>query len=349
MLAGRLVMTSRGLGSLAAVTQMTVTNCVKDNLRQAAELIEQAAARGAAMVFLPEAADFIGQSREETGELSQGLEGSTVVALREEAARHGVWLSLGGLHVREQGRDKLSNTHIVVDSLGEVVATYSKTHLFDVTIPGKFSLRESEYVTAGTELVPPVATPLGLLGLGVCYDLRFPEHSQALAGAGAQLLSFPSAFTVATGLAHWEVLLRARAVETQTYVIAAAQVGSHNAKRTSFGHAMIVDPWGTVVAQCREGVGLALAEVDLSYLAKVRANMPVQEQRRPDLYGKVSQGHGGADSFHCCRVCDGSHDDGCRGAAMSRPGRPVPGTCPLQPSWPGPDPGRRQGAGAAAG
>lgn len=278
---------SRGLGGWAAVCQMTVTSDVAENLEQAGSLVEQAAARGASVVFLPEAADFIGQNREQTRGLSQGRGGSTVQAFSEMARQHGVWLSLGGLHVLEEEGGKISNTHLVVDREGRVVASYCKTHLFDVSIPGKFSLKESDYAEVGKVLPLPIETPLGNLGLGICYDLRFAEHSQALVRAGAELLTFPSAFTIPTGLAHWESLLRARAIETQTYVIAAAQVGNHNPKRSSYGHAMIVDPWGTVVAQCREGVGLAMAHIDLDYLATVRRNMPVQRQRRPDLYGEV--------------------------------------------------------------
>lgn len=240
------------------------------------------------MVFLPEAADYIAESREESAALAQGRGGSTVAALGALASRCGVWLSVGGLHLRGEG-GRSTNTHLVIDREGVVVASYDKAHLFDVCIPGKVSLRESDYVEPGTCLPPPVATPMGLLGLGVCYDLRFPEHSLALRRAGAQVLTFPSAFTPTTGQAHWETLLRARAIETQSYVVAAAQVGRHNSKRSSYGHAMVVDPWGAVVAQCGEGVGLALARVDLEYLARIRGEMPVMEQRRPELYGQVGE------------------------------------------------------------
>ena len=200
-----------------------------------------------------------------------------------------MWLGLGGVHtVVENVPEKTSNTHLVISSSGDIVATYNKTHLFDVNIPGAVSLCESAYVRPGTSLAAPVSTPLGSLGLGVCYDLRFAEQCQELAAAGAEILTFPSAFTVNTGMAHWEPLLRARAMETQCYVVAAAQTGRHNDKRSSYGHSMIVDPWGVVTAQCGEGVGVATANIDLSYLARVRSNMPVQSHRRPDLYGRVS-------------------------------------------------------------
>lgn len=278
---------SRGMAAIAAVAQMTVTSDLAANIKQANSLVEKARAEGASMVFLPEAADFIGESREQTSQLSQPVAGSTVTAFRDMAQKHGLWLSLGGIHIREKDGEKTSNTHLLVDMEGEIVATYAKTHLFDACVPGKFSLKESDYVAAGMGLTPPVDTPVGRLGLGICYDLRFGEHSQALARAGAQLLTFPSAFTVATGQAHWEALLRARAIETQSYVIAAAQTGQHNSKRSSYGHAMIVDPWGVVAAEVKEGVGVAVAPIDLEKVARIRREMPVQDQRRPEIYGQV--------------------------------------------------------------
>ena len=275
------------MAAIAAVAQMTVTSDLAANIKQANSLVEKARAEGASMVFLPEAADFIGESREQTSQLSQPVAGSTVTAFRDMAQKHGLWLSLGGIHIREKDGEKTSNTHLLVDMEGEIVATYAKTHLFDACVPGKFSLKESDYVAAGMGLTPPVDTPVGRLGLGICYDLRFGEHSQALARAGAQLLTFPSAFTVATGQAHWEALLRARAIETQSYVIAAAQTGQHNSKRSSYGHAMIVDPWGVVAAEVKEGVGVAVAPIDLEKVARIRREMPVQDQRRPEIYGQV--------------------------------------------------------------
>ena len=240
------------------------------------------------MVFLPEACDFIGENRQQTLTLAQPLDGQTVREYQRMAVTHSVWLSLGGVHTVTEGEEgRTGNTHVIVNSEGKIVKTYNKTHLFDVNIPGSVSLSESAYVTPGSSLPPPVPTPLGKLGLGICYDLRFPEHSLALARAGAELLTFPSAFTVTTGQAHWESLLRARAIETQCYVVAAAQTGKHNGKRSSYGHSMIVDPWGVVVAQCGEGEGMAMASIDLEYLHTVRGNMPVQQHRRPELYGMV--------------------------------------------------------------
>ncbi|XP_061664447.1 deaminated glutathione amidase isoform X2 [Syngnathoides biaculeatus] len=165
---------------------------------------------------------------------------------------------------------------------GEIVSTYRKCHLFDVELPEKgVSLNESAFTIPGDSLAAPVQTPVGQLGLGVCYDLRFPEFSLALRKSGADILTFPSAFTEATGAAHWEVLLRARAIENQCYVLAAAQVGRHHAKRSSYGHALAVDPWGAVIADCGgERAGVALVEVDLEKIRTVRGNMPLQKHRR---------------------------------------------------------------------
>lgn len=272
----------------AAVCQMTSSHDVKENINQASSLIEGAARMGADMVFLPEAFDFIGRNSQETRELAQTTEGNTIRAFQDIAVENKVWLSLGGFHEKICEEDtKLYNSHVIISNSGHLVQAYHKTHLFDVEIPGKFRLKESDYVSAGMKISPPVDTPLGKLGLSICYDLRFPELNISLRKQGAQILSFPSAFTIPTGMAHWKPLLQARAIESQCYVVAAAQTGRHNDKRSSYGHAMIVDPWGAVIAECREGINFALAEIDLQYLNKIRGEMPVMEQRRPDLYGNV--------------------------------------------------------------
>ncbi|KAF6075309.1 nitrilase 1 [Phyllostomus discolor] len=150
-------------------------------------------------------------------------------------------------------------------------------------------MRESNSTMPGPRLELPVRTPAGRVGLAICYDMRFPELSLALAQAGAEILTYPSAFGSVTGPAHWEVLLRARAIETQCYVVAAAQCGRHHEKRASYGHSMVVDPWGTVVACCSEGPGLCLARIDLGYLRQLRQHLPVFQHRRPDLYGNLGR------------------------------------------------------------
>lgn len=269
------------------VCQLTCTADKDRNFQISKALIQRAQTKGAKMVFLPEAVDYIGESKQQSIEMAEDLNGTTISKYRDLAKQLGIWLSIGGFHQKVKDEKKVLNTHVIIDDSGEIKSTYSKTHLFDLDIPGKVRLCESDYTVPGDAMVSPIVTPVGRVGLTICYDLRFPEMSTALAKQGAEILTYPSAFTVPTGMAHWEVLLRSRAIETQCYVVAAAQTGKHNEKRQSYGHAMIIDPWGAVIAQCREGTDVCVAEVDLSYLQSVRSNMPVWEHRRPDLYGEI--------------------------------------------------------------
>ncbi|KAG1959178.1 deaminated glutathione amidase isoform X2 [Pimephales promelas] len=275
---------------VAAVCQMTATPDKEANFSACTRLVEQAKEGGASMVFLPEGFDYIGSSREETLALSESLDGDIITRYTHLARKLDLWLSLGGFH--ERGHDwktdrRIYNSHVIINGKGEVVSVYRKAHLFDVELTSKgVSLKESAFTVAGPRLLPPVQTPIGKVGLGVCYDLRFPELSSALQRHGAEILTFPSAFTVATGAAHWEVLLRARAIETQCFVLAAAQVGSHHSRRASYGHALAVDPWGVVIGDCGgTDVGVALVQIDLQTLRDVRRDMPVQQHRREkDFY-----------------------------------------------------------------
>ncbi|XP_071379657.1 deaminated glutathione amidase [Centroberyx affinis] len=270
---------------VAAVCQVTATPDKEANFSACKRLVEGAKEKGASMVFLPEGFDYIGSSREETLSLSESLAGDTVSRYTQLARKLEVWLSLGGFH--ERGHDwendqRIYNSHIIINDKGDIVSVYRKSHLFDVELPGRgVSLKESAFTIPGPALLPTVQTPIGKVGLGICYDLRFPELSLALQRHGAEILTYPSAFTVATGAAHWEVLLRARAIETQCFVLAAAQVGRHHEKRSSFGHALAVDPWGVVLGDCGgENTGMCLVEIDLEKVRDTRRNMPVQQHRR---------------------------------------------------------------------
>lgn len=213
--------------------------------------------------------------------IAEPLTGPTIARYSALAKRLGLWLSLGGFQEKGPDPSHLFNCHVIIDAGGHIAATYRKIHLFNVDVPGGPVLMESRFTSPGTQLAV-CDSPAGRLGLSVCYDLRFPEVYQRLVlDMGAEVLLVPSAFTVATGKAHWEVLLRARAIETQCYVVAAAQAGRHNEKRESYGHSIIVDPWGTVVGKLDDphATGIAVAEVDLDAMRKVRERMPVAEHR----------------------------------------------------------------------
>ncbi|KAF4307286.1 putative hydrolase nit2 [Botryosphaeria dothidea] len=269
------------------------------NLKQCRQLVAKATSAGAKALFLPEASDYIGSSASETVSLAKPVrESEFVVGLQDEARNSKLSINVG-IHEPAEGGNKVKNTLIWIDERGDIVQRYQKLHLFDVEIKGGPILKESQSVEKGTSILPPFETPVGRVGMMICFDLRFPEISLALKRQNAQILVYPSAFTVPTGRAHWEPLLRARAIETQSYVIAAAQSGFHNEKRCSYGHSMVISPWGEVVADLGgfdavEGyneVGkqpppsLALVDLDLSFTDKVRAEVPLL--RRTDVYPEV--------------------------------------------------------------
>ncbi|KAG5329010.1 NFT1 protein, partial [Acromyrmex heyeri] len=273
---------------LIAVCQMrSIADKVK-NLQVVSELAAEAKRRSATIAFFPEACDFLADNKKDIVTMAEPLTGLTVTAYKEIAIKNNIWLSLGGIHEASDNVEKIYNTHILINNEGELVAMYRKLHLFDMDNKDTgVRLMESDYVLKGIEIVPPVSTPIGKLALSICYDMRFPELSITLRNMGAQVLTYPSAFTYETGAAHWEVMLRARAIENQCYVIAAAQTGAHNKKRKSWGHAMIVDPWGTIIAQCTDKLGIAMAEIDLTLLEKIRKDMPCEQHRRNDLYSRM--------------------------------------------------------------
>ena len=268
------------------------TNDVGANFAACSKLVEEACAKSAQIVFFPECFSFIGAAAGEAQAVAEPLSGPILARYRNLAKQHSVWLSLGGFQERVDGEERIYNTHVVIDGGGEIRATYRKIHLFDVPM---VNLVESRQALAGSELVA-VDSPAGRLGLTVCYDLRFPELFQKLTFVhGAQVLLVPSAFAVKTGEAHWETLLRARAIETQCYVVAAAQAGQHNTHgncRKSWGHALAFDPWGKCVAKLDDpdGTGVAIFEIDADLIDATRSNMPMHLHRRYDLYGDGPHG-----------------------------------------------------------
>jgi predicted amidohydrolase len=262
---------------------MSASSDVEKNLEVVADLCARAKDRGCAMLFLPECFAFIGVKGTDALAVMEPLDGPLLGRYRELAARHRLWLSLGGFAEKGPDRDRRFNAHVIVNDAGEIQASYRKIHLFDVDMGDVNGpvLMESATAAAGETLVT-CDSPAGKLGLTVCYDLRFPEMFARLRyELGCEVMLVPSAFTKPTGQAHWETLLRARAIETQSYVVAAAQAGVHSEGRASHGHAMIVDPWGKVVAELDgEETGIAVADVDLGYLKDVRSRIPVETHRR---------------------------------------------------------------------
>ena len=278
-----------------AAVQMTSSSDKESNKSQATSLILRAKELGAKVIYLPECLDYVSEIKSKAVEESETLDGELITYYKCLAKENGLWLSLGGFHEKgPEGENRVYNSHVMINDGDEIKGLYRKTHLFDVDIKDGIRLKETDFTIPGDTIGPPVNTPCGNVGLGICYDLRFTELSTSLIQQGAEILTYPSAFTVPTGKAHWEVLLRSRAIENQCYVVAAAQVGQHNKKRVSYGHAMIVDPWGKVLGDCGENTGVITAEIDLSYLVKRREEMPIKNHRRHDLYGHV-ENHQGCD------------------------------------------------------
>jgi deaminated glutathione amidase len=265
---------------LAAAVQLTSTSDQAANWESARSLVERAARQGASFVATPENTNYLGP-HEEKARRAEPLDGPTASRFAELARRLGIHLLLGSFNERSDDPGRCWNTSVLFGPDGDILATYRKIHLFDVDVPGGVRFAESDTCRPGGDVVV-AETPLGRLGLSICYDLRFPELYRRLVDAGAEVLLAPSAFTLATGKDHWEPLLRARAIETQCWLIAPAQHGRHDDRGLShtWGHAMIVDPWGLPVATAPDGPGLALAEVDLERVGKVRQAIPVASHRR---------------------------------------------------------------------
>src|SRR5450631_1359012 len=271
------------MGIVAAI-QMTSSHVVADNLAAAAGLLREAKELGCEIACLPENFSFIGLRDADKVQVAEmDGEGPMQSCLSKTGGDLKMW-SLGGtIVIRGDGDSRVTNSSLLIDAARKRVARYDKIHLFDVTIPGRDEqYRESTHVAAGRE--PVIAdTPVGKLGLSVCYDMRFPELYRDLVAQGAEWLAVPAAFTVPTGRAHWETLLRARAIENLCYVVAPAQSGTHTSGRETYGDSLIVDYWGQVLSRLAKGTGVITADIDLAKEAETRARFPALDNRQLGL------------------------------------------------------------------
>jgi len=260
------------------------SHVVADNLAAAAGLLREAKDLGSEIACLPENFSFIGLHDADKCQVAEADgEGPVQSFLSETARELKMWILGGTIVIRGDGAVRVANSSLLIDAAGKRVARYDKIHLFDVTIPGRDEqYRESTHVTPGRELVI-ADTPVGKLGLSVCYDMRFPELYRELVSQGAEWLAMPAAFTVPTGRAHWETLLRARAIENLCYVVAPAQSGTHSSGRETYGDSLIVDYWGQVLSRLAKGTGVITADIDLAKEAETRARFPALDNRQLGL------------------------------------------------------------------
>lgn len=265
----------------AALLQTTSGIDPAANAAMLADAIASAKRQGADMLFTPEMVGCIDQDRARaTATLRDEAHDVVLATVREAAAREGLWVHIGSLGLKDERSDgRWSNRSFIIDADGEIRARYDKIHLFDVDLPDGVSWRESSVYGPGEKAVA-VDTPWGRIGLSICYDLRFADLYRRLSDAGATLLLVPAAFTVPTGRAHWETLLRARAIESAAFLLAPAQTGRHEDGRETYGHSLAIDPWGEVLLDMGEEPGLALVDIDLARIDAVRARIPVLTHRR---------------------------------------------------------------------
>jgi predicted amidohydrolase len=263
-----------------AVLQMTSGIDPAANAATIVQAIADAAKGGAVMLFTPEVSGLVDRDRERAApNIHPEGDEAVLAAVRAAAAEHGIWVHLGSLLVRRDD-GKFANRGFVIDDSGAIRARYDKLHMFDIDLPTGESWRESAVYTAGDGAVV-VDTPVGAIGLSICYDMRFPDLYRALTDAGATVLAMPAAFTRPTGAAHWHILLRARAIEGASFVVAAAQTGVHADGRATYGHSLVIDPWGEVLLDMGEAPGLGFAEIDSARQEDIRARVPALRHRRP--------------------------------------------------------------------
>lgn len=264
------------------LVQMNTQSDKEANLTRAEELIDRAAERGARLVGLPEYVSYLGK-RDQHESVAEPIPGPTTERFAAKARQHDIYLLGGSIHERSEISGKFYNTSVLYGPDGSILAKYRKIHLFDIDISGNVSANESETILPGEEIVTAEVDG-HTVGLTICYDLRFPELYRILALEGAEILFVPAAFTMFTGKDHWHPLLRTRAIENQAFVLAPAQFGPHEPDARCYGHALVVDPWGTVIAQAPDGEGVITADLDFETLRTLRTQLPSLANRRPSAY-----------------------------------------------------------------
>ena len=277
------------MGKVAAI-QMTSSHVVEENLATAGRLLREAREAGAEIACLPENFAFIGLRDADKLKIAEADgQGPAQDFLRKSAHELGLWILGGTINIRGAGDGRVANASLLIDATGKRVARYDKIHMFDVAIPGRNEqYRESSTVEPGRRIVV-ADTPAGRLGLSVCYDMRFPELYRDMVAKGAVWLAMPAAFTVPTGRAHWETLLRARAIENLCYVVAPAQVGTHTSGRETYGDSLIVDYWGQVIARVVGGESVIIAEFDLVKQSEARARFPALDNRQLPIIARETE------------------------------------------------------------
>jgi len=264
-------------GYLAAAVQLSSTEDKSANLRSVTRLVEQAAAQDARLIALPEMFNCLGRFDAIVAQ-AEAIPGPTSQTMSDLARRLGIFLLAGSI-AESAPSGKAYNTSLLFGPGGELLASYRKMHLADVDLPGQVTLKESRWILPGEDVVA-TPTACGTIGHATCFDLRFPELFRALLDAGTQVALVPSAFTLQTGRDHWDILLRARAIENQMFVIAPNQCGTHTPELATYGHSAIIDPWGTVLASLGDEEGIALAEIDLARVSEIRTRLPALQHRR---------------------------------------------------------------------
>jgi predicted amidohydrolase len=270
------------------IIQLDSKNDKGKNLEQICAFVDEAVAKGAKMVALPEVMNLVGDNVGEGGE-QESIPGYSTEILARKAREHKIFIHCGSLREAiPEGDGRSYNTTVMLDPKGDILATYRKLHTFDVTLTDGTICNESARIKPGSEIVT-IETELGILGFSICYDIRFPELFRLLAMKGAQIIFTPANFTLPTGKDHWEPILRARAIENGCYIVAPAQIGKKT-NFTAYGNSLVVDPWGTVIARSKDQPGVTIAEIDLDFLDKIRGQIPSLKNRRSDVYDLRVQG-----------------------------------------------------------